>query len=168
MPFNLLTRYNHHLELASFSQSERTRSLKGVFNRDFVDLPRPTFLGKPIYPAPIEGMERMEILFTHLTTCIADKQTRRREFEMKRSVRLHWARHHLNGMKTDRMLIFSVKEPEGNRTYIYDQSERYVVILEPLRSRDAYYLLTAYYVEGKDLQRNKFEQKWKRKLPQVL
>lgn len=66
------------------------------------------------------------------------------------------------------MMVFSVKEPEGFRTYIYDQTEKYVVVLEPLRSRDAYYLLTAYFVEGKDEKRDKFEKKWKRKLPDIL
>lgn len=48
------------------------------------------------------------------------------------------------------MLVFSVKEPEGIRTYIYDKDEKYVIILEPLRNGTQYYLLTTYYLTGKD------------------
>lgn len=45
--------------------------------------------------------------------------------------------------KADDVLHFSVQEPEGVRTYIYDKTERYVIVLEPLRKVNAYYLLTA-------------------------
>ena len=62
------------------------------------------------------------------------------------------------------MFLFSVKEPEGIRTYYYDADEKYVIVLEPLRCGDAYYLLTAYYIKGKDEKRNKIEKKYKRKL----
>lgn len=65
------------------------------------------------------------------------------------------------------MLHFSVREPAGVRTYIYDKNEKYVVILEPLRRVDEYYLLTAYHLTGKDAKRNKILKKYKRKLDEL-
>jgi len=64
------------------------------------------------------------------------------------------------------MLIFSCKEPQGIRTYIYDKAEKYVVILEPYRNKDEYYLLTAYHLTGRN--NKKIENKYKRKLNDVL
>jgi len=110
----------------------------------------------------------MATLFTHLTTEIVDQKTRRREFELQRSRRLHWVRFHIDERKPDNMMVFTVKEPEGFRTYIYDKDEKYVVVLEPLRDGNSYYLLTAYHVMGKDAQRDKFAKKYKRKLDVVL
>ena len=66
------------------------------------------------------------------------------------------------------MLCFTVKEPEGNRTYIYDKTEKYVIVLEPLRNGTEYYLLSAYHVQGKDARRNKIERKYRRKLDILL
>ncbi len=106
----------------------------------------------------------VETLFRHLTTEMSDKVTRTRMFEIDRSMRLHWVRYHLDQKKSDNMLLFSVREPEGIRTYYYDVDEKYVIVLEPLRCGDAYYLLSAYYIKGKDAQRNKMEKKYKRKL----
>lgn len=60
------------------------------------------------------------------------------------------AEFHLDEKKQDSILHFSVKEPSGLRTYIYDMDEKYVIVLEPLRKISAYYLLTAYYLIGKD------------------
>ena len=62
------------------------------------------------------------------------------------------------------MKVFSVQEPQGIRTYIYDMDEHYVIILEPLRNKDEYYLLTAYHMEGKDVARNKMDKKYMRRL----
>lgn len=66
------------------------------------------------------------------------------------------------------MLSFSVQEPEGIRTYIYDVDENYVIVLEPLRNRDEYYLLTAYYISGKDAKRDKMLKKYKRRLSETF
>ena len=65
------------------------------------------------------------------------------------------------------MLLFSIREPEGIRTYYYDRDEKYVIVLEPLRDGCAYYLLSAYYVKGKDAMRNKIEKKYRRKLEEL-
>lgn len=168
MPLNQLKQYNKLLELAALNPAQRTKSLHGIFVRDITNNPSFKFKGKQIFPTPQDGEIVMNTLFRHLTTVITDKATRKREFEMDRSVRLHWVKHHIDEKKKDNMLIFSVKEPEGNRTYIYDIDERYVVILEPLRKNDEYYLLTAYYVKGKDAKRDKFMKKYKRRLNEVL
>jgi len=60
-------------------------------------------------------------------------------------------------------LIFSVEEPEGVRTYIYNDQEKYVVVLEPLRDQSAYYSLTAYNLIGRDAARNKMLKKYKKR-----
>ena len=85
-----------------------------------------------------------------------------------RSARLHWLRFHVEVQKANNMLIFSADEPNGIRTYIYDMDEEYLIVLEPLRKKNEYYLLTAYHIEGKDKARNKMKKKYKRKLNEVL
>jgi len=59
------------------------------------------------------------------------------------------------------MPVFSAKDKGGIRTYIYDQTEHYVMVLEPLRKINEYYLLTAYHLKGKD--NKKIENKYKRR-----
>lgn len=168
MPFNILKKYNALLEINGMAPQDRKISLKGIFDRDITDNQNFCFRGKQITPTPKDGEIKMETLYSHLTTVIIDKKTRRREFDMNRSRRLHWVKYHIEERKDDNMLIFSVKEPEGNRTYIYDKDENYVVVLEPLRKKEEYYLLSAYYVMGKDAKRNKFAKKYKRRLPELL
>ena len=167
MPFNKLMIYNQLLNIVGMGERERSDSLKGIFKRDFEEQ-IPIFCDKNIHPTPKEdGAIPMETLFRHLTTEMIDKVTRERVFEIDRSMRLHWVRYHLDQRKSDNMLLFSVKEPEGIRTYYYDADEKYVIVLEPLRCGDAYYLLSAYYIKGKDAQRNKIEKKYKRKLDKL-
>lgn len=166
MPLNLLKEYNSLLELAALSELQRTKSLRGVFRRDIVENPNFKFHAKQIKPTTADGEDSMDRLFRHLTTRITDKATQHREFEMSRSIRLHWIRHHVEERKPDNMYVFSVDEPRsGIRTYIYDKDENYVIVLEPLRNGSDYYLLTAYYLEGKDAARNKMMKKYKRRLP---
>lgn len=168
MPFNLLKIYNQLLDFGALNEHQRRDSLMGVFDRDFTNNPNLRFRRKQVTPTPANGVIEMATLFTHLTTEIVDQLTRRREFELQRSRRLHWVKFHIDERKPDNMMVFSVKEPEGFRTYIYDKDEKYVVVLEPLRDGNSYYLLTAYHVMGKDAQRDKFAKKYKRKLDVVL
>ena len=44
------------------------------------------------------------------------------------------------------MYLFSVKEPEGYKTYFYDNDEKYVVVLEPLRNKNEYYFIIILYI----------------------
>jgi len=170
MPLNLLKTYNDLLEIASMNEFQRKKSLKGVFDRDIAGNPSFSFRTKKINPTPAEGQNSMERLFTHLTTAIVDKSTNKREFEMARAARLHWIRHHIEERKKNNMCVFSVNEPYGIRTYIYDTDENYVIVLEPMRDlkKNEYALLTAYYEEGKDKQRGKIMKKYKRRLSDVL
>ena len=168
MPLNLLKVYNSLLELAALSEPQRTKSLRGVFRRDIEENPNFKFQAKQIKPTTADGEDSMDRLFRHLTTRITDKATQHREFEMARSMRLHWIRHHVEERKRDNMYIFSLNEPRnGIRTYIYDKDENYVIVLEPLRNGMEYYLLTAYYLEGKDAARDKMMRKYKRRLPNI-
>jgi hypothetical protein len=168
MPLNLLKKYNQLLEFSAFNEFQRNSSLKGVFNRDIVNNNNFTFKTKQINPTPADGQNSIERLFAHLTTTITDKSTNKREFDLTRSVRLHWIRFHIEEQKKENMFVFSVDEPNGTRTYIYDKDEYYVIILEPMRNRNEYYLLTAYYLENKDKARDKIMKKYKRKLPEVI
>lgn len=170
MPLNLLKRYNDLLELAFLSDNDRVKSLYGIFKRDIVDNTGFFYRGKPIYPTPREnGTVAMQNLFNHLTR----KQEhiggeRHRIFDMSRSQRLHWIKYHVEECKKEDILVFSVDEPDGIRTYIYDVAEKYVIVLEPSRTFNSYYLLTAYHIEGKDAKRDKIISKYrKRRLPQI-
>jgi hypothetical protein len=167
MPYNLLKKYNELLELAAFNEVQRKASLLRIFNRDIAENPGFGFRGKRITPTPQDGVIKMETLFAHLTTEMVDKETRQRIFEIDRSLRLHWLRHHVEENVAEHRMVFSVEEPEGVRTYIYDRTEKYVIVLEPLRKVNAYFLLSAHYLKGKDEKRNKMEKKYKRKLPEV-
>lgn len=167
MPFNLLKKYNSLLELGAYNEYQRKQSLQAVFDRDFTNNSNLCFNKKAVQPTPKNGEIPMVTLFTHLTTVIVDKKTRQRSFDIDRSIRLHWVRYHIDDNKVDEVLQFSVREPQGIRTYIYDIAEKYVIVLEPLKKEDAYYLLTAYYLTGKDAKRNKILKKYKRKLDQL-
>lgn len=169
MVFNLIKNYNQLLELDSLNEPQRQESLVKIFKRDFLDGNQVVFNHKPITPTPVDGVIKMDTLFTHLITVIVDKVTRKREFDQHRAVRLHWVKYHLEGNKYENMYLFSVKEPDGYRTYLYDKEEKYVVVLEPLREENVYYLLTAYHLRGKDAERDKIMSKYyKRRLEEVL
>ncbi|MEN6569635.1 MAG: hypothetical protein ABFC18_06470 [Rikenellaceae bacterium] len=168
MPLNLLKKYNQLLELVALNEFQRKESLKGIFNRDIQNNPSFIFQTKPINPTPTDGQDSMERLFTHLTTVITDKATSKREFDMARSERLHWLKYHIEEKKKKNMFVFSVAEPEGVRTYIYDKDEFYVIVLEPLKNKNEYYLLTAYRLQGKDKARDKMMKKYRRRLDEVV
>lgn len=167
MPLNLLKKYNHLLEFGAYNEYQRKQSLRAVFDRDITNNTNFKFNSKAIQPTPKDGVIKMDTLYTHLTTVITDYKTKKREFDRYRSERLHWVKFHIDGKKEDDVLHFSVKEPEGIRTYIYDKAEKYVIVLEPLRKVEAYYLLTAYHLHGKDAKRNKILKKYKRRLNEL-
>lgn len=168
MPLNLIKIYNSLLDIDALSISGRVKSLRGIFNRDFIDTQPIAFKNKVITPTPVDGVATMDTLFNHLTTRKEMPKLPKRIFDRSRSIRLHWVRFHLDERKADNILHFTVKEPEGFRTYVYDRSEEYVIVLEPLRHGNAYYLLSAYKLEGKDAQRKKIERKYKRRWSTLL
>lgn len=163
MPLNLIKKYNQLLDIVGMNEGQRTSSLMAIFNRDIRDNFNFKFANKEIHPTPAEdGKIKVELLFDHLTKRIIDYSTRAREFDIHRAVRLHWVKYHIEQTKKENMLYFSVKEPDGFRTYIYDKDEKYVIVLEPQRNKASYYLLSAYYLTGKDAKRDKIMVKYKK------
>lgn len=174
---NLLKKYNQLLEIDSLSEVERNKSLHRIFDRDITNNKFLCFREKRIFPIPSEGMDNMEQLYFHLTTKETDKQTKHREFDRQRSIRLHWLRHHIEERKKNDMLIFSTKNGREKRTYIYDRIEKYVIVLEPKERQNNenetgifryYYLLTAFFLEGKDAARQKIENLYVRRCEELL
>jgi hypothetical protein len=177
--FNLLKQYNDFLDVDMMSPNDRKTSLRRVFDRDIQNNPTFAFREKKIYPIPKDGMDKIEILFTHLTTKVTDKSTMHREYDRERSIRLHWINYHIREQKKNDMLIFSTLNGREKRTYIYDKAEKYVIVLEPKEAKKCndkgepyifkyYYFLTAYHLEGKDAKRDKFERLYLRRADTIL
>jgi len=148
--FNLLKEYPDLLELDYMNERDRNESLRKIFSRDF-EKHENKFRGNIIRPIPSKK-DKMELLFKHLTTRkIHGRNDRKRAYDRDRAVRLHWVRPHIEENIPDELHIFSVEQKVGSsysvRTYIYNRKEQYVVILEPFRKTDDYYLITAYYLE---------------------
>ncbi len=167
MPLNLLKTYNALLELDGLNPSARTKSLKGIFQRDFIDSDV-LFRGRIVEPTPKEGQETMAVLFDHLTKKEYEKN-RHREYDRNRSARLHWVKYHISEKIPEKIDVFSVRDPSGIRTYIFDRTESYIVVLEPKRRQDkkGYYLITAYHISEKG-EYKKIERKAKRRLDDVF
>lgn len=164
MPLNLLKKYPELLEIVHLTDTDRSASLRRVFNRDIPDNSRFSFRNKKINPVKGED-DAMDILFKHLTTKIVGDQLKKREFDFDRSVRLHWIRYHIEENSPLFCKVFSVIENRGIRTYIFDEKEKYVIILEPYRDNLEYYLITAYYLKGRNYR--KIYNKYNRRLPDV-
>lgn len=174
MAFNLIKKYPQLLELKQFNVYQRKESLMQIFNRDIGENQKFVFLNKQIRPTKQEGQSPMQTLFGHLTTR-EDKDEKgkglgTRTFEMARSIRLHWVKVHIEENTKETVAVFSyedrIKGKDVIRTYIYNKTQEYVVILEPQRSKTDYYLLTAYCLNepgGK----KQIEKKLKRKLDEV-
>ncbi len=175
MPTNLLKTYPDLLELLHLNDGARKKSLNGVFKRDIEGNETIAFRTKKIRPIKKEdGEPAMQTLFHHLTTRMDEseegKKVKRRFFEITRSQRLHWILYHLTEKKPETIEVFSYEDridrKDVIRTYIYDKTEKYVIILEPQRSGLDYYLLTAYYLNEKR-GKKQIKQKMKNKLPYI-
>lgn len=165
MPFNLLKEYPELLELNFLGSDDRKKSLRGIFNRDIAENNNFSFRNNRIYPIKSDGNLDMEREFMHLITAEqeeADEQgniVKRRVYDSFRSERLHWIKPHINEIIKDNsdIEVFSVVERNKHkrvdviRTYIYNKTQKYVIVLEPQMRNDAksYYLLTAYYLNEK-------------------
>lgn len=177
MPTNLIKVYPQLLELGHLREHERTQSLLNIFKRDIEDNPTLNFRTKII--RPVKGEEpAMVILFKHLTCEEIQvegedgKTYPKRVFEMTRSQRLHWIKFHLEERKKNNVIVFSVEERDQKkrediiRTYIYDEEQKYLIVLDPQRSLRDYYLVTAYYL-NKEYGEKKVKKMLKKKLPIV-
>jgi hypothetical protein len=174
MPLNLTKKYAQLLEIGQYNEYQRKESLMRVFKRDIEDNSNFQFRNKQIRPTKKEGEAPMQTLYRHLTTK-EDKDEKgnklgTRTFEMARSIRLHWIKVHLEENTKASVEVFSyedrVDRKDVVRTYIYNKTSEYVVILEPQKSKHDYYLLTAYSLNepgGK----KQIEKKLKKKLDEV-
>lgn len=174
MPLNLTKKYPQLMDVGQYNEYQRKESLMQIFKRDIVDNPNFIFRVKQIRPTKTDGESPMQTLYRHLTTK-EDKDEKgeklgTRTFEMARSIRLHWIKNHIEEKSKDTIEVFSyedrVERQDIIRTYIYNKTYEYVIILEPQRSKIDYYLLTAYYLNepgGK----KQIEKKLKNKLDEV-
>lgn len=181
MPLNKLKKYPELLILNSLDEKARTQSLRGIFDRDITNNENFSFNGKRIYPIKSDGKLDMDREFMHLTTEEIEetdengKVTKHRVYDGFRSERLHWIRPHVEQqIKDSNIIVFSVKERNVRkridvyRTYIYNKTQKYVIVLEPqTRNGNAYYLLTAYYL-NKKYGVKQIEKKLKAKLDEIL
>lgn len=178
MPTNLTKIYNSHLDIIHLNEYERVISLRGIFDRDITNNPIFIFRAKIIRPLKIEGQSSIDVLFSHLTHQTEEEIDKngkiikkRSIFDFERSKRLHWIWHHIQERNKENIDIFSfedrVKGRNVVRTYIYDFKEKYIIILEPQRSKLDYYLLSAYYLTEKLGGITQIEKKRKRKLPDI-
>ena len=151
---NLIKKYSDFLELDHLNDNERKKSLLGVFKQDIEDNENFKFKNKKIYPVKISA-DAMQTLFTHLTCCTEEveedgRKYKKRVYDAQRSKRLHWVRHHIDEKKKDNIEVFSSEERIENRTvirtYIYDLDQNYIIVLEPQRTNQDYYLITAHYL----------------------
>lgn len=158
MPLNLTKRYPQLLELTGLSERERLKSLHLVFDRDITDNDGFSFRQKRIFPIKTDGMIDMDREFRHLTTTedMGEDGVIHRIYDPYRSERLHWVRTHIEEKTGEAdIIVFSAiernvrKRVDETRVYIYNKSQKYVVVLEPLRNGQAYFLLTAYYLNKK-------------------
>ena len=176
MPTNLLKKYPELLDLALYkNEKERDSSLLAIYNRDIVENNMLAFQSKRIYPTKDEdGEVEMSREFMHLTREeITDTQPDgttidKRVFDMFRSQRLHWIKPHIMEQTGENdIVIFSVNQADP-KTIIYNRKQKYVIILQPQkRSGNAYYLLTAYYL-NKDYGVKMIERQLKKRLDEVL
>lgn len=175
MPLNLLKTYPQLLEIDFLNETARTISLKGVFKRDIEENELLNFRGKKI--RPIKGEEpAMQLLLRHLTTVeikveeAGVKTYTKRIYEPDRSKRLHWVKYHIEETKKEDMAVFSIEEridgEDRIRTYIYDLPQKYVIVLDPQRSKRDYTLITAYYL-NQDYGEKQMKKKLKKRLPDI-
>lgn len=178
MPLNLTKKYPELLDILSLSPHDRNESLRRIFNRDIEDNIGFAFRGSKIYPIKTDGKPDMNREFMHLTTervKVLDesgKAITKNEFDLDRSMRLHWIRHHIEERSPSNIIVFSVQERDKAKrqdeiqTYIYDKVEKYVIVLRCQR-KGGYYLLTAYHL-NRPYAEKQLLKKMKSKLNDVL
>lgn len=180
MPLNLIKHYPDLLDIRGMSEAERLRSLRGVFDKDITNNTDFRFRGKKVYPIKTDGKVDMDREFMHVTTERIEivengRMIKKNVFDFDRSERLHWIKPHTETqIKDSDIIVFSLwernkeKRKDVLRTYIYNKNRKYVVVFEPLqRNGNAYFLLTAYYL-NLDYGVKMIEKKLKKKLEVIL
>lgn len=173
---NLLKKYPELLDLACLDEYSRKNSLRRIFDRDIADNDKFSFLGKRIYPIKSDGKVDMDREFMHLTTeeTIDENNDKSRTYDCFRSERLHWIKTHVEqNVKDSKILVFSVKERDQRkrvdvtRTYLFNETRKYVVVFEPQRDGTSYFLLTAYYL-NRDYGEKQIKGKYKKRLENTV
>lgn len=172
---NLIKKYPDLLDIIHLNEYQRKKSLKEIYERDIVNHPNLCFRGKTIRPIKDkDGQPATDTLFHHLTTekdeSKEGKKNKRRNFEIDRSMRLHWILPHLEEQIEGDIEVFSCEERVDGKdvinTYIYNKEQKYVIVLRPQRSEQDYYLLSAYYL-NKSYGVKVMKKKMKKKLDKV-
>ena len=175
--FNLLKTYPELLDIVSLCEKERHHDLQAIFKRDIEDNLNFAFRSWRIYPIKVQGEADMGRLFKHLTCEEIEvesedgKKYPKRVFEIARSQRLHWIKHHIDEKTPSNIDVFTVEERDPKKrkvrkTYIYDKVEKYVIVLEQQRT-NAFYLLTAYHL-NKEYGRKALLKKMKKRIATPL
>lgn len=118
---NIIKKYPELLDLQGISELERRHDLQSIFKRDIEDNPNFSFRTRRIYPIKAQGEADMGRLFKHLTCeeVYIDNEDGtkypKRVFEMARSQRLHWIRHHMNEASPQNIDIFTVEDRDGKK-----------------------------------------------------
>ncbi len=97
----------------------------------------------------------MEEGFWHLITCL-DQGTNQRLVETERACRLAWCGAVIRNAGDPAILEWQYRERRSLRTYLWLQSEDYVVVLEaaPPRRPQRHILVTAFHLSGESQRRN--------------
>lgn len=178
MIFNLTKKYPDLLDILGLNDYQRKEILQKIFDRDITDKVPFQFRTKNIRPTKLEGQVDLDNVLHHLTSHEIDveengRKFQRRVFESDRSQRLHWLRSHIDEDIKASIEVFSAierdkkKRKDVTKTYIYNQDEKYVVVLEPQRSNTDYYLLTAYHL-NKPYSEKQMKKKMKKRLAEIV
>lgn len=156
MPFNKLAVYSTLLSLEAYTLQQRNEALLFIYERDIYNNPQLKFRGKGV--RPMKSLDNEATKLTHLAHLINKESVdefgvkKRDNFDIQRSKRLHWVKYHICETNPIAIKVFNyidrIKGIDYRRTYIYDEVQKYVVILEPKRDgSDNMYLITAFYFD---------------------
>ncbi|WP_369753288.1 hypothetical protein AB3G34_01800 [Flavobacterium sp. WC2409] len=179
MAINYTKKYDAFLELNHLTEHQRIVSLRSIFDRDISDNEKFNFRTKIIRPLKKEDLFDVESLFKHLTYRTDEeldkkgKVIKKRDvFDFERSKRLHWILPHINEIIFQNIEVFSsnnrINGRDVVRTYIYNKTKEYIIILQPQKGGLDYYFITAYYLEKRLGGLNMIKQKYKNRLADVL
>ncbi|HKC67173.1 MAG TPA: hypothetical protein VKG26_03010 [Bacteroidia bacterium] len=155
-----------------YDENRQKESLLRIFKRDVEENSNFKFRKKQIWPTKkADGESSMLTLFKHLV-CFSEDSGQgfksRPGIDNPRAIRLHWVKVHVDEANGAVIDVFSFPDRISGktrvRTYIYNKTQKYVVIVEPQNTGTDYYLITAYYLTwGLD----QIENKSKKRLPNI-
>lgn len=172
MPLNKIAVYPTLLSLESYNETQRKATLLSIYERDIFNNTSLKFRNNTV--RPMKAVDSNDTKLTHFShlTCKTSKDEdgieRRNCFDLQRSKRLHWVRYHILESSPSRIKVFNYMDRIRNknylRTYIYDEGESYIIILEPKRDTSEYmYIISAYYLD-EPYAKKQIDQKYKKRL----